>query len=259
MQVSTTGRFQLGLIFLTLLSHVIATPQIGIQLDPLPVDKNGKRLPYESVQSYSAIIEFQDKAIPVDKTKMSDRQLLQLTKVAYDEMVALWKDKGLINDACPGALGAFESDGRIYFASSVRALPKIQWGLLDAEIKDSIGWFFQTCMDEDMGPHRLGGKCAEPNLLRLYGEYNTPPGGTEYTKPPTTNSSPRLAVWGRPSPKTPTDGAEQMFPPCKDGTEGWGCIRMVPAYGLKSIPDKKTPVVDGQDDWRFTVMDNPRC
>ncbi|MCJ1460469.1 hypothetical protein MMC28_010851 [Mycoblastus sanguinarius] len=146
--------------------------------------------------SYSAIIEFTDKSIPGDKNKLSDAQFINLAKVAYNEMVNIWSESNFYSDACPGALIAMESEGFIYFASSIRAPSGINFNIVDKDIQDSVGWFQQQCLTEGMGSHQMGGKCAEPNVLRLYGDQNglTTDNPPRYNAPPKSNYSPRMAV-----------------------------------------------------------------
>ncbi len=243
--------------FLTLVSIVSGVPDLGVQRD------FAEQFPRDAYQSYSAVVAFPDKSIPGDRTKMSDGQFINLAKVAYDEMVSIWSRSNLNSDACPGAMIALESEGTIYFASAVRAGNNVDINAIDRNIKNSIGWFQQQCQVEGMGTHRNGGRCAEPNVLRLYGDQNgletTPdnPLGT-YRAPPKTNTSPRIAVWGRPTGAPPNQNREAYFPPCSDSSSnGYGCNRMVNYYGLKAV-SRQAPDPNGQDGWQFTLPGNHR-
>jgi hypothetical protein len=238
-------------ILLLLASVVLAVPDLGISLDPLPPNA-----PKDSYHSYSGAILFNDISIPGDSTKMSDAQFINLAKVAYNEMVAIWRSKLWTLEALPGAMVALESEGKIYFASSIRALPGMQvaFASVDKDIQYSIGWFLDQCA-QGMGLHRRRGRCAEPNVLRLYGDYNgvTDDNPPQYKKPTT----PRIAVWGRAGDDAPVDEKEEYLKPCQDSGNDYGCIRLTNFYGWKPVP-KGEPDETGQDDWKFTILANPR-
>ena len=108
-------------IFWTLVSIVSAVPQLGILRDA------ADKFPRDSFMSYWGYIEFEDKSIPSDKDKMSDAQFINLAKVAYDEMVAIWQGLKFREDACPGAMMALESEGIIYFASLIRCPNEVEF------------------------------------------------------------------------------------------------------------------------------------
>lgn len=235
-----------------LISIVFAVPDLSIIRD---YDKEAQK----GLQSYSTIIEFNDKSIPGDASKMPDAKFINLAKVAYDQMVSIWQAAQLPSNLLPGSMIALESEGRIYFASSIRAANSIDFNILDREIHNSVGWFQAECL-ESMGPHRRGGRCAEPNVLRLYGDAQVPTDDDppRYKSPPATNSSPRIAVWGRPSEDPPLQGKETYFLPCHDtNNRGWGCNRFQNWYHLKPCA-KKAPDPNGQDDWQFSSILNPR-
>jgi hypothetical protein len=45
--------------------------------------------------------------------------------------------------------------------------------------------------------------------------------------------------------------------PCQDKNQAWGCIRFRDWYKLKPVA-KGNPDPNGQDDWEFDRVDNPR-
>ena len=238
----------------SLVSIISAVPNLGVQRDFAP------QFPRDSLMSYSAVIEFNDQSIPGDKTKMSDAQFINLAKVAYDEMVDIWSRSNFKSDACPGALIAMESAGFMYFASAIRAPNQINFNIVDQAIQDSVGWFQQQCTRQGMGTHRTGGRCAEPNVLRLYGDKNglTTDNPPRYKAPPTSNTSPRVAVWGRPYGALPNQNRELYFNPCSDPLgSGYGCTRLATRYGLKPV-SRQNPDPTGQDNWAFSLSANPR-
>lgn len=244
-------------VFAFLISIISAVPTIGIQKD------FAAQFPSNGYQSYSAYIAFPDTSVPGDKTKMSDAQFINLVHHAYDEMIARWRTAQLGTDGCPGAMIGMESGGLMYFASSVRSPDAIDINAFDADIYGSIGWFQTQCMVEGMGTHRTGGRCAEINVLRLYGDVSgvadapDHPQGV-YKSPPKTNTSPRVAVWGRPDNAGPDDGKETFFTPCQDSASGgYGCQRLASRYGLKSV-SKQDPDGAGEGDWGFVQGQNPR-
>jgi hypothetical protein len=253
--ISPTARYLVLLfsIFWTLVSIVSAVPQVGILRDA------ANKFPRDSFMSYSGVIEFEDKSIPSDKDKMSDAQFINFAKVAYDEMVAIWQGLKFREDACPGAMMALESEGFIYFASSIRCPNEVEFNSIDQDIKNSVGWWLKTCKEQGMGTHRNGGRCAEPNMLRLYGDVKglTSDNPPIYKSPPTTATSPRVAVWARPKGTSPNQNKELYLFPCLDDNAGYGCIRMKGWYGLKPVSRQK-PDPAGQDDWKFKISTNPR-
>jgi hypothetical protein len=66
---------------------------------------------------------------------------------------------------------ALKSDGRTYLASAVRARNDVGFSIVDRDVVNSVRWFQNDCYNS-MGPHRWGGRCAEPNVLRLYADEN---------------------------------------------------------------------------------------
>lgn len=158
---------------------------------------------------------------------------------------------------------AMESKGRMYFASAVRSPNGIDISASDRNIQQSVGWYQWMCQVSGEGTHRTGDRCAEPNVLRLYDDANgietTPnnPLGT-FKPPPPTDTSPRIATWGRLSGTLPRQNCETFFPPCSDtATNGCGCHTLVQRYGLKSV-SSQTSTPDGQDNWGFPLDQNPR-
>jgi len=99
-------------------SLAFAAPNLGIRADSRKIDDRDSD---KIIQSYSGIIKFDDGAIPLDKTKMTDAKLLHLCVLAYNEMVNIWRPRNLISDALPGAMAAIAYKDTIYFASAVRA------------------------------------------------------------------------------------------------------------------------------------------
>lgn len=245
------------IVFALLISIISAVPTIGIQKD------FATQFPSEGYQSYSAYIAFPDTSVPGDKTKMSDAQLLNLVKHAYDEMIARWAKASLGSNRCPGAMIGMESEGRMYFASSVRSPNSININAHDQDIQGSIGWYQKQCEEKGWGAHRTGGKCAEINVLRLYGDVNGLAQSPEhpqgvYKSPPKSATSPRIAVWGRPGTAKPNQESETFKPPCDDpASGGYGCVTLTRDYGMVSISSQQ-PDSAGENDWGFVQGQNPR-
>ena len=241
-------------IFISIIS---AVPTIGVQKD------FGSQFKSDGYQSYSAYIEFPDTSVPSDQTKMSDAQFINLVKHAYDEMIARWAQASLPSDQCPGAMIGMESGGGMYFASSVRSPNNVDLNEFDRDIQGSIGWYQHRCMVEGMGTHRTGGRCAEINVLRLYGDINGVADSPDhpqqvYHTPPKSDTSPRVAVWGRPTDAKPNENRETFFTPCANpADDGYGCQRLASVYGLKSVSNQ-VPDGAGEMDWGFTTEPNPR-
>lgn len=157
MLVARLWSSKLLIALLNLLSVCLAVPDLGIQRDWI----HPSRLPSEAVTSYSGIIHFTDPTIPGDKSKLSDAQFVNLAKVAYDRMVAIWQGYQISSTWCPGAMIAMESGGSIYFASSLRFAGQVDIDSVDQDVVNSVGWYLKQCYDEGMGTHRTGGACAE--------------------------------------------------------------------------------------------------
>ena len=243
------------LVLISLLASLIsAIPKIGIQRDYYAGDVNSDTEP--RLLSYSAEIGFDDKTIPGDKTKMSDAQFINLARRAYDEMVTYWAGKQWPENLLPGSMIAMESQGSIYFASAVRKLDQsIDINLPNKDVVNSASWFYTQC-EEAFGPHRNGGACAEPNVLRFYATQNPDDQDKEST-PPKSNKSPRVAVWGRKTGDLPRQNKETYFPPCGDINTGWGCNRFSNWFGFKPV-SKQDPDPAGEDDWKFSRDPNFR-
>ncbi|KAF2434811.1 hypothetical protein EJ08DRAFT_657030 [Tothia fuscella] len=195
---------------------------------------------------------------------MSDGQFINLVKVAYDEMITLWMRSGLNEAGGPGAMRAFESDGKMYFASSVRTPLKPIYNDEDAAmVAGTVSWYFNTCLQGTLGDHSHNRMCAEPNRLQLFCDGHTtvhwqptdPP--QPYCQSPSRSpGSPRMAVWGR-TDGPPVVGGGSYFEPCADSRKRYGCHRMARTYGL--VPTRDVPPdADGQDDWVFEHEQNPR-
>ena len=239
-------------LLLVLTSTVSATPNLGIQLD---YDST----PPPLIISYSAAIEFHDTSIPGDKRQMSDAQFINLAKVAYDEMVNIWSHKQWPANLCPGAMMAMESEGRMYFASSVRSVGGVTVDIPDNPIHNSVDWFMEACLTNGRGARTHGGSCAEPNTLRMYQDmeettHDNPP---QSKVPLKTGISPRMAVWGRGKRDSPLTNPGTLFNPCVDTGSSWRCTGFVSYYGLKPV-QRDNPDIGGQDNWNFFRMPNPR-
>lgn len=107
-------------LFITLLClfDCISAIDLGVRADF--IDATGKPTDRD-IQSYSTIIKFEDGGVPGDKSKMTDAKLINLAKVAYTEMVTIWRGRNLVSAALPGAMAALQYKDMIYFASAIRA------------------------------------------------------------------------------------------------------------------------------------------
>ncbi|WYZ39564.1 hypothetical protein EsH8_III_001478 [Colletotrichum jinshuiense] len=252
----------LSSIFFLFSPLVLGVPKIGIQRDPNVNPVDGSKPPNDFWHSYSGIIQFQEASIPGDKSKMSDLQFIHLAKVAYDEMLQLWQDAQINPDYAPGAMAAMESNGYIFFASSVKTIGgKIDLEDIDINKEGSPGWFMWFCAASGLGTHQTGGRCAEPNVLRLFGDYFEMDKG-QYVAPDLTDTGPRIAVWGRHRDTPVLAGRETYFLPCAPKSSNvWGCKRFVDEYGLKPAakgPGGRVHDPEGQNDWDFVQIKNPR-
>lgn len=213
-------------VSLCLLSVVLAVPRIGIQKDyiatkPEP-DKDEQR-----IQSYSGYIRFGDNDFHGwDPELMRDEQLVNLAKIAYDEMVAIWQSKLLPLADLPGAMVALATVDKIFFASSNKTgrnddPPSV---FLNNVIKE----FLETCEKEGMGTHQTGGKCGEPNVLELH--YSTL-GRLPFGLHEGASRRARVAPWVR-FPGAAL-GTETNYQPCgQHSGKGFGCHRILTWFNL---------------------------
>ena len=206
------------------------------------------------VQSYSGVIKFDDASIPGDKSKMSDGQFINLAKRASEKMHDLWENGKWPGTLLPSTMIAIESEGSMYFASSVKAPQDIDFQYFDAGTKFSPGWFFNMCLMEGWGEHRYGGRCAEPNVLRFYGEQETEPGADALKTPPKTDTSPRIAVWLHDI----YQDQDEYIEPCYDKANvGYGCTHLKDQYGFKPVANEARDTT-GENDWQFSKPTNVR-
>lgn len=152
---------RLLIVLVSILPFALAIPNLGIQRD-----WDSRRNP---VISYSGLIKFDDTSIPGDSSKLSDAQFINLAKLAYDEMVKIWAGSQLESKDCPGAMIAMESEGSVYFASSLRGAGN-QYTLIDndnddSNVVDSVGYYMLLCEVATGGRHRYGGRCAEVSAM----------------------------------------------------------------------------------------------
>ena len=242
-------------LLLTVVPIASAIVYIGIQRD---YDLEFGMEP--RIESYSGIIRFFDPSIPGQVSQMSDGQFINLARRAYDEMVALWNNYNLPPNLLPGSMIAMESQGYVYFASSIRKLDgSVDLNAPDWHIVNSPGWFSVTCMTA-RGPHRLDGACAEPSVARLYGDKwrPVPEIPNEPMRTPPKYPKPRIAVWGRRAGQQPFQGVEQYFRPCRNPEDGgWGCEEFAEFYAFNPVQNRY-PDPAGEDEWQFTRERNPR-
>lgn len=187
---------------------------------------------------------------------MSPEQLVQLAKVAYDEMVALSRSKLLSDNDLPGAMIAMATGRWMFFASSMKTGPGTMHAPADTYHDNIMATYLINCQQQGSGRHRNGGRCGEPNVLELYysltGRNNGPPKVADGA-----NVKPRMAPWLR----FPGEaiGTETNYKPCGSGLGvGYGCSKIIKDFDLEAIFDKK-PDSTGQDQWKFTRVINPRA
>lgn len=187
---------------------------------------------------------------------MTPEQLVQLAKVAYDEMVALSRSKLLSDNDLPGAMIALATGRWVFFASSIKTGVGSAYAPVDTYHDNIMITYFNNCLQQGAGRHRNGGRCAEPNVLELYysltGRNSGPPKVADGA-----NVKPRMAPWLR-FPNTAI-GTELNYKPCgAGGGTGYGCSRIITDFDVDAISGK-SPDPLGQDAWKFTKIVNPRA
>ena len=71
---------------------------------------------------------------------------------------------------------------------------------------------------------------------------------------------PRLAIWVLPRVRRIKTNGEINAPPCTWGArsgKGYGCANIVSAYTLDPIDGRVAPDATRQDDWNFSLQQNP--
>ncbi|KAL8637943.1 MAG: hypothetical protein Q9226_009053 [Calogaya cf. arnoldii] len=222
---------------------VVAVPNLGIKKDfLLPSEDDHVN---RQIQSYSGVIKFDDPSIPLDKEKMSDRDLLHLAVLAYGEMHAIWGARQLPFWVMPGAMAAVAYQDKIFFASSIKApsqaikLKDVHDGSVSANMEDALTM--------GLGTHRYGGACAEINIIQLIEESN------KDKEPERGPPAPRVAIWVRPS-GLPV-GTEFNAPPCtweSGANPGYGCHDVIKVYGIEAI-GRVAPDASKENEWRFRL------
>ena len=244
-------------------------PIIGIQRDDNGATDFGNP---DGPHSYSAVIQFDDETLPCDATRISDSQFGSLCALAYGEMVNIWRESGLKEHCCPEAMAVVESDGLLFFASSIKSIPGKSCNSIVAHIQGSVGNFQATIEERERQIHRSYGSCAEVNVLRLYREYSqgqraeiSKEGGEKEYKGPhsSTSSPPRLAAWITKKKGKPSSNEGISAAPCKDPTNNtrpnevkYGCSRVITYYGLKPVVVEECDRTR-ENDWKFARVSNP--
>lgn len=111
MALNTGFFFTIFYLFLSLVSIIHATPDLGIQRDKMAHFSSQET--EEGLISYTSLIKFSNEAIPGDASTMTDAQFLNLVRVAYNQMIDLWRLSGLSTNHCPGTMIGMESGGSI--------------------------------------------------------------------------------------------------------------------------------------------------
>lgn len=198
----------------------LCTPDVGIKKDWF---SGG----HDELVSFSGILTFdanKDGSNPV--TALSNPQLVGLCAKAYEEM------RSPNENEKPGAMALLAIDHEIYFASSIK--------------NDRKNWLGRGSRIEDQRPqilarafgaarisgasHRIGGYCAEINIMDLYQLYKN--------KLDFTAKRARIVIWGTYGDYT------GILNPCgkKPLSDGYGCIDFLKA--IANPKDPNAPLVD---------------
>lgn len=184
---------------------------------------------------------------------MTDAKLLHMAVLAYNEMVAVWRPRNLVSRALPGAMAVIAWGDKLFFASTLRApatiikLANVHQGSVRENMDDALTM--------GVGTHAHGGGCAEINCIELLWDFN------DQKDPDKGLPKPRIAIWVLPRDKKIDTNSEINSKPCKWETRsgvGYGCHEIVAAYGLEPIDSSVAPDATGDDDWKFSLVKNPR-
>ncbi|KAI9713255.1 MAG: hypothetical protein M1820_001242 [Bogoriella megaspora] len=224
-----------------------------------------------TIQSYSAIITFETAESDGSRSyadDLNDGQLVNLARVAYSEMIRLAKTRGVPDNKIPSAMIALRVDHRVYFASSLTNSDQFFYSGSSITyrnprpIEDALITQVLRKCGTGARIHRLGGTCAECNVLDLFFSYHKNEAEAESILKNSENA--KGTVWFRPNPGTILE-SEFSILPCLNREEGWGCETLFSPNdeggrypNVKWVPRQKPPDRTGEDGLRFTDELNTR-
>lgn len=223
---------------------------IGIQLDQVP-QIDAQLEPGAEYASYSAIIEY-DPDIIRPMCGLSDEELHNLVWHAYNEMEQV---RRLHQAKAGNAMGALVHGQRIYFASAISSnWPDDKIAMVGQNFDDdtNVSWYMQLCLldsSETVSIHKSGGKCAEPNVIRLFHEAGNRgrPGENRF-----------LVV----EPTDARGGMSRVITPCQGVTKPkvkQGCeTTFMREYRLNPVRKNVGKELDPTRQFEFTQVTNPR-
>ncbi|KAI9671169.1 MAG: hypothetical protein M1817_003676 [Caeruleum heppii] len=217
----------------------LAVPRLGIQKDWL---SNDWRNLNHRVQSYSGRISFPDadKDHMFPPETMKPEQLLNLARIAWDEMAEIHKGAQLSGQLLPRAMIVMAFEREIAFASSMKQdFQGYYKNNANGDLVDAL----EACQTNGLA-------CGEPNVLDLWmsAHEGKKPNHEGY------GDLPRIAAWW----VQESSGRGFNIKPCsKHAGIGYGCEDIVREFKLEPISGV-IPTEEGQDDWRFSWKENPR-
>lgn len=179
-----------------------------------------------NVQSYSGWVKWNNEA---DLQSLTDSQLLNFAKLAYDRMVVIFKSTQLSTSDCPGAMTVLILGQDMFFGSSM----KTGYQAFYNSQNSVVGKYLRNCQRLGDMTHRTRLGCGEPNVIDV--AMRTRPGQTDF-------SAGRLAVWGTYT----IQGQEECLNPCSTDNKGYGCMTLISQFKITKWAHKTT-IPDGTD------------
>jgi hypothetical protein len=178
------------------------------------------------IQSYSGWVKWYDQT---DLQSLTNSQLLNFAKLAYDRMVVLHRSSLQDSDARPGAMAVLTIGEDMFFASSMRSQYYVWYNGGNSLLKE----YLRNCQQLSDSVHRLRLASGEPNVLDVAMLARN--GQTDF-------SEGRLAIWGTYSGL----GNEVCLAPCSTNAGGYGCMTLISQFRISNwVPSATTP--DGTD------------
>lgn len=251
MRLQRVPQLFLCLFFLLISFASSQTPELGIRRDAIPTSNKPTGSKF---YSFSGVIEFEDYIDPASTCHLPDPEFVNLAALAYEEMQKL---VGKAN--CPGAMGALQYGRKIYFASSV----KHNWTPeafieLSAELENegSVGHYMKDCLWKTKPDgttwvdHRVQGRCAEANVLRLVHQNDLPEFGN-----PVPN---RFVVWQAKAGDNSGGVAEPCFKADRENAEK-GCLEtFAEEFQLNSLSEDTKREKDSEGEIGIKASINKR-
>jgi hypothetical protein len=193
------------------------------------------------IQSYSGWVKWHDQT---DLQSLTDTQLLNFAKLAYDRMVDIHRSTLLPSDCCRGAMAVLTIGQDIFFGSSMKNSYQVYYKSQSSQ----VGQYLSNCQGLSDSVHRTNLACGEPNVLDV--AMHTGQAEPSY-------GDGRMAIWGT----WTVLGKEECLNPCMDRGSSYGCKTLLSAFEIsKWAPRNTNPDYTDGTQWasNFDVQNVPQ-